>query len=151
LTSSPPLPFFPFLSSFPATFNEEVKASITAFLTNKVEEKMSSSLLALTKENKQSPTLFGNPPKPKIPKTITAQLTIFDIAPVEVARQLTLRTFALYQRLERTEFFHQNWVKKQHRAKNLMAIIAFFNQVSKFVAHSILILNKVCFEFLFSN
>ena len=36
-------------------------------------------------------------------------------------------TFEYYHKLERTEFFHQNWASdsRRHRAPNLMKIISF--------------------------
>ena len=72
-----------------------------------------------------SPPFFYPSSVPKMPPS--GKLTFFDISPVEVARQLTLMTFEYYHKLERTEFFHQNWASdsRRHRAPNLMKIISF--------------------------
>jgi hypothetical protein len=134
-------------------FSEVLRSRIQTFIANDLETteslKQMASMLSRAMETPQSnaeeSSQFGNAPKPKIPKTISGRLSISDIAPIETARQLTLLTFELYHKLERTEFFHQNWASesRRHRAPNLMSIISHFNQVSKLVTYSILHLDKV--------
>ena len=83
------------------------------------------SFVLLKKKKKKKKKKLTPPTVPKIPPG--GKLTFFDISPVEVARQLTLMTFEYYHKLERTEFFHQNWASdsRRHRAPNLMKIISF--------------------------
>eukprot|EP00026_Physarum_polycephalum_P010129 Phypoly_transcript_10280.p1 GENE.Phypoly_transcript_10280~~Phypoly_transcript_10280.p1 ORF type:complete len:199 (+),score=32.96 Phypoly_transcript_10280:220-816(+) len=52
------------------------------------------------------------PPKPKIPKQITAdqKLTWWDIDDQEIARQLTLLTFSFYVKIQSYELLQCNWL-----------------------------------------
>lgn len=129
--------------TFPPHITDRLKVFVTDIIgkTPGLQD-MSDSLLQKLLDPKKSVKVdrhFGNAPKPKIPKVMSDQLTFFDLSPTEVARQLTLQVFDLYRRLDKTEFFHQNWSSesRRHNAPNLMKIIEYFNFVSSMVAGSI--------------
>lgn len=41
-------------------------------------------------------TLIDPPPKPKLPKNLTEKLSLFDLEPMELTRQLSLLCFGTY-------------------------------------------------------
>jgi hypothetical protein len=67
-------------------------------------------------------------------------LTIFDFDDMEVARQLTLITFSLYERIQPVELIDQNWSKDKtkHKSPNLIYFIEHLNVISFWLAHLIL-------------
>ncbi|KAJ6240578.1 guanine nucleotide exchange factor [Anaeramoeba flamelloides] len=72
-------------------------------------------------------------PIPKIPKKINWKyLNIFEIDCEEVARQITIREFEVYQSIRPTELFKQSWNKRKLWEKAPMAryMIERFNQFS---------------------
>src|SRR5690348_1364333 len=80
------------------------------------------------------------PPKPIIPSNPSTPLCLLDLDPTEVARQLTLIESGLYRRINPQECLGQAWTKtatRTEKAPNIMAMIARFNQVSRWVATEI--------------
>ncbi|KAJ6234535.1 guanine nucleotide exchange factor [Anaeramoeba flamelloides] len=72
-------------------------------------------------------------PVPKIPKKINWKyLNILEIDCEEVARQITIREFEVYEKLNFTEFLQQSWNKKKlfTRAPNIRYMISRFNELS---------------------
>jgi hypothetical protein len=126
---------------FSSEFRQVVESTITGMI-EPVDSNMANMLLralATPPAGFDDASIFGNAPKPKLPKVISGNLNLFDIFPIELARQLTLITFDLYFKLDRTEFFHQNWASetRRPRAPNLMKVIHHFNVVSKLVTYGI--------------
>lgn len=79
-------------------------------------------------------------PKPLLPKNIlTSNLSLFDVEELEVARQLTLSSFAIYSRLKAKEFFKNSWSKDQykHLSPNVLAMIDHYNDVSQWLCSCI--------------
>jgi len=74
------------------------------------------------------------PPKPKIPKNVGSNLTIFDIDPMELARQLTIRLAVPFYKIQASEFFDQNWSKNPEKAPNILATIEIFNQAAAWIS-----------------
>lgn len=77
------------------------------------------------------------PPKPLVPKTIP--MSILDIHPREVARQITLMHYNLCRAIEPKECLGMAWTKsdKELRSPNLLKMIQNFNTVSKWVAYTL--------------
>ncbi|KAJ6228759.1 guanine nucleotide exchange factor [Anaeramoeba flamelloides] len=72
-------------------------------------------------------------PTPKISKNINWKyLSLFDIDPEEAARQITLREFQTFSKIDFTEFLNQSWNKKDLylRAQNVRNMINRFNNFS---------------------
>lgn len=80
-------------------------------------------------------------PKVKHPKVkVLEQMTVFDIDPVELARQVTIRTWDIFCLIQPSELFNQAWMRADaaQRAPNVLALIRFFNHFSTGVATAIL-------------
>lgn len=85
-------------------------------------------------------------PDPKVPNNIfSPNLRIFDVDEEEIARQLTLIEFPIFQRIQAVELLNQAWGQKhlKHRAPFVTAMVTRFNIVSNWVSHSILSLEKL--------
>jgi hypothetical protein len=81
--------------------------------------------------------LLGKVPDPKTPTNIFhPNLSIIDIDTEEVARQMTLIEFELFQAIEPQELLNQAWnkVKLRNRAPNVIKMIKRFNHISTWVA-----------------
>eukprot|EP01094_Clydonella_sp_ATCC50884_P016857 TRINITY_DN2846_c0_g1_i1.p1 TRINITY_DN2846_c0_g1~~TRINITY_DN2846_c0_g1_i1.p1 ORF type:complete len:1130 (-),score=536.32 TRINITY_DN2846_c0_g1_i1:96-3485(-) len=85
------------------------------------------------------------PPTPIIPMNVTGSLTLMDIHPEELARQLTLIEYDLYKNIKPWECLNQSWAKKdkETRAPNILAMIQRFNQVSNWVATEVVKVEQV--------
>ncbi|KAJ6248620.1 ras guanine nucleotide exchange factor i-related [Anaeramoeba flamelloides] len=82
-----------------------------------------------------------DPPEPKVPKNIfSPDLSLFDIDEEEIARQLTLLEFNIYQKIRPPELLNLAWskTKLKYRAPNVIALIHRFNEVSAWVVTTIL-------------
>eukprot|EP01087_Luapelamoeba_hula_P024732 TRINITY_DN951_c0_g1_i2.p1 TRINITY_DN951_c0_g1~~TRINITY_DN951_c0_g1_i2.p1 ORF type:complete len:1420 (+),score=271.34 TRINITY_DN951_c0_g1_i2:114-4373(+) len=84
---------------------------------------------------------FGQvqPPRPIPPMITGAAMTLLDLDPTEVARQLTLIEHSLYKSIMPRECLGQAWTKatRNERAPHIMAMISRFNAVSRFFATEI--------------
>ncbi|KAJ3443426.1 ras guanine nucleotide exchange factor i-related [Anaeramoeba flamelloides] len=85
-------------------------------------------------------------PIPIVPKNIfSPTLTLDSIDEEEVARQLTLIDFEMYSKIKPSELLNLAWSKPKfkHRATNVLKMIEKFNEISLWVAHTILLNDKV--------
>eukprot|EP01114_Cavostelium_apophysatum_P007339 TRINITY_DN1942_c0_g1_i1.p1 TRINITY_DN1942_c0_g1~~TRINITY_DN1942_c0_g1_i1.p1 ORF type:complete len:1639 (+),score=512.30 TRINITY_DN1942_c0_g1_i1:223-5139(+) len=140
----------------------ELKEKIFQFIEGPIKQDFSSLAEGLAK-SVQQPRKISNAvpsesagtsessstqPKAKevfLPKSMTDKLSILDIDPVELARQLTLSLFDIYKKIEHFEFFGQAWAKSgaEMRAPHILKMINFFNGVTTFTETVILSEKKV--------
>jgi hypothetical protein len=83
-------------------------------------------------------------PKPLWTPAVAGKLpSLVDVAPEELARQLTLLASAIYLRITTNELKSQAWAKADAKqlAPNLTALIAHFNRTSYFVASNLVTLS----------
>eukprot|EP01088_Endostelium_zonatum_P007577 TRINITY_DN1988_c1_g1_i1.p1 TRINITY_DN1988_c1_g1~~TRINITY_DN1988_c1_g1_i1.p1 ORF type:complete len:1287 (-),score=395.26 TRINITY_DN1988_c1_g1_i1:145-4005(-) len=80
-----------------------------------------------------------NPPPPILPSNLKTSIDVLNLHPEEVARQLTLIEERLYKAIEPSECLGLKWMKddKETSAKNIISLISRFNDVSRWVASSI--------------
>lgn len=71
--------------------------------------------------------------------TEAAAMSLLDIDPVEMAKQLTLMEHELFFSIQPWEFLNQGWLKrdKERRSPNLLKMIRFSNKVSSWVVSEI--------------
>jgi son of sevenless-like protein len=102
------------------------------------ERQLAESIKKLIQEQKMAKEkstkkelMFSTPPPPSIvPKT--NKFEDFDL--VEVARQICLVEQEIYAKIHPKEALNQNWNKRREQAPNIIAMIGFFNQLSKWVS-----------------
>ncbi|KYQ96804.1 Ras guanine nucleotide exchange factor [Tieghemostelium lacteum] len=132
----------------PNDFNDKLLTTLTNFNDNQVSNNQWSKNLrqAISKLNENQNNHIKrkeskDPPEPRVPKNIfSPTLTLDDVDEEEIARQLCLIDFALYEQIKSSEFLIKGWTKPQFRSKavNLLAMIRRFNDFTKWVASSIL-------------
>ena len=128
--------------------NEALCEIFQNFVQNRMANDMKSAaekLLKLFNQNRlygpkrysDRQTMVGQP-KSILPPDIS-NFTLFDLDHLEVARQLTLIDKDLFRRIGPMEYTGLAWSKKhlQHKANNIIGMIARFNQVSYWVAFQI--------------
>jgi hypothetical protein len=73
----------------------------------------------------------SKPPRPYIPMNLKGQLTVLDLHPEEVARQITLIDQGLYRQIRPREFLGNGWSKsdKEVRSPGIIQMINNFNKV----------------------
>ncbi|KAJ6232363.1 guanine nucleotide exchange factor [Anaeramoeba flamelloides] len=84
---------------------------------------------------------------PRLPPEIIVPSNLFsfdfglvDVDPIELARQMTLFSHQLYQKIPSSELIEQSWnksKKERHKLSNVMKMINNFNQFSRYVMHCI--------------
>eukprot|EP01156_Anaeramoeba_ignava_P021511 Anaeramoba_ignava/c19193_g1_i2.p1 GENE.c19193_g1_i2~~c19193_g1_i2.p1 ORF type:complete len:535 (-),score=203.66 c19193_g1_i2:48-1652(-) len=132
-------------------FNELMIYELTQFIDNvlanlgyKTQEKELRNLISKKQNQKEESKIehFNeNPPEPKVPKTIfSPKLSIFDIDEEEIARQLTIIDFEIFQKIQSSELLNKAWTnpKLKHRTPNVIQLIYRYNDLSKWVPNSIL-------------
>ncbi|KAJ6225986.1 ras guanine nucleotide exchange factor i-related [Anaeramoeba flamelloides] len=80
-------------------------------------------------------------PDPIVPKNIfSPQLSLFDVAEEEIARQITLYDYNIYSKIGITELLNLSWskAKYKHRSPNVLTFIQQFNNLSCWIATEIL-------------
>ena len=79
-------------------------------------------------------------PLPKLPKKFTSNPTIFHHDPEEIARQLSITEFKLFQKIGPIEFLNQSWAKSdgEKRAPNVWLMTERFNAMASWTAKSVL-------------
>jgi hypothetical protein len=85
-------------------------------------------------------------PRPNVPRNIfSPSLSWLDVDDEELARQLTLIEFDTFYRIQTSELLQQSWMKPKlkHRAPNVLAMIARFNNVSSWMGTVICMEDKV--------
>lgn len=121
-------------------------------LSGELESTTSSEDVRKTPTKSSSPRNSSSPrltrklapikqPKPLIPRIKdAAELTLDDIEPVELARQMTLLDYALFQKIRPSEYNNVAWTKKNKEiaSPNLLRFIRRFNDVSIWVQNTIL-------------
>ncbi|KAJ6233793.1 guanine nucleotide exchange factor [Anaeramoeba flamelloides] len=88
----------------------------------------------------------GKPLKPKIPKKMNWKyINIFEIDPEEVARQITLSEYKIFNKLEFTEFLNQSWNKEERfpQSPTIRKMIDRFNKFNYWVCTLILQAEKL--------
>lgn len=130
-----------------AIFNDDEETAlldkINAWITNETAEGnpiIGGLKSVITKKRDASDQQFyfkSKPPIPRVPKEKTlGSLSMDDVDPLEMARQLTIVEFEIFSRIRPVEFFGQAWSrpKMQYLCPNLMNIISHFNYISCAVA-----------------
>ncbi|EFA78501.1 Ras guanine nucleotide exchange factor [Heterostelium album PN500] len=134
----------------PQDFNEKLLANLNNFIDNQMVKdgltqwaKKLRTSIAKTQEvsAKKKEPILKDPPEPKVPKNIfSSTLTFDDIDEEEIARQLCLIDFQMYESIKSQEFLIRGWNKPQYRSKapNLLAMMRRFNDFTKWVASCLL-------------
>lgn len=80
------------------------------------------------------------PPKPFIPMNLKSTMTILDLHPEEVARQMTIIDSNLFRGIKPQEFLNLGWTKsdKETRAPGILAMISSFNHVTYWISTEII-------------
>jgi len=82
-------------------------------------------------------------PAPYLPINVHAEnIDLLDLHPEEVARQLTLIEFSLFEKIELHEWFHAKNINDE-KAPNINAFIQRFNEVSQWVSSCILLVENL--------
>eukprot|EP01114_Cavostelium_apophysatum_P007694 TRINITY_DN1984_c0_g2_i1.p1 TRINITY_DN1984_c0_g2~~TRINITY_DN1984_c0_g2_i1.p1 ORF type:complete len:861 (-),score=245.93 TRINITY_DN1984_c0_g2_i1:206-2788(-) len=101
---------------------------ILTIIATKEEEKSGGNDIFVSKK----------PPKPFLPKKSSGELTLQDLHPEEVARQLTLIERDLFKAIQPHECNKQKWLKENKSlTPNIHKLINRFNQVSMWVASEV--------------
>ena len=126
----------------------KLSAQFLQFITEDMSADLSNAAASLRKvydrqmaeKEKRTFVLSKKPPKPILPKTMPDTFNILDFNAEEIARQLTLIESDLYRAIKPWEFLNQAWAKKdkEKRAPRVIAMINRFNQVSNWVASTVL-------------
>lgn len=85
-------------------------------------------------------------PRAIVPKNIfSPTLTWEDIDDEEIARQLTLIEYGFYKKIRTKELLSQAWCKEKlkHRASHVLQVINRFNEVSQWVASTVVTTKKL--------
>jgi len=131
--------------------HENTRRSIKQFLENDLAEdsfKLMRVAIAGRLDNpkiQEEAVVSARPPVPHLPRNIKDTLSINDIDDTEIARQLTLQSFAIYKKIRATEFFKAAWSKEKykHLAPNILALIDQYNRVSSMFASVIVSVETV--------
>lgn len=108
---------------------DEIRAS------QKRQEVLAETLRSFEEADQATNSREEAPPKPLLPKNYKSPLHyLLDWPAVEIARQLTLIEFDLFQRIQAKEFLNQCWNKegKEEKAPGICALIERFNEVGQF-------------------
>ena len=124
------------------------RGHIEKFITEVIKPDMAgpaATLLKLLKESTESKDeqiMFDEkPPKPYLPMNLKTKLSILDVHPEEIARQITLIDSALYRKIKPAEFLSSGWTRgdKEIRSPGICAMISTFNVISRWVSTQILL------------
>jgi len=104
---------------------------------------LTKKLLKLSTQASGARKVFAvQPPDVILPKQLhPAQYTFMKLSPVELARQLTIMEFDLYQRIKPWEFLNQGWTKKDEEpipSPHIVAMTSHFNHVAEWIAIEVL-------------
>lgn len=103
-------------------------------------EIMRKKLLRLvSRKLNPKPEVHKKVPKSFLPKVVATELSVLNMHPTEVARQLTLISHDIYRNIAPIECLDQGWLKqdKRERAPNILRMIDMSNTVSNWVADDI--------------
>ncbi|KAJ3436490.1 ras guanine nucleotide exchange factor i-related [Anaeramoeba flamelloides] len=145
--------FFRFwINDYFSDFNNKLLMELEDFIDNSLMKdgfkSMANNLKKIIKRNinksneeiKES-TSTEIAPDPKLPKNIfSPKLSLLDVDPEEIARQMTLIEFSIFKKIRPPELLNLAWSesKLKHRALNLIALNKRFNQIPLWVATLIL-------------
>ncbi|KAJ6248294.1 ras guanine nucleotide exchange factor i-related [Anaeramoeba flamelloides] len=121
-------------------FLDQTVSKLNNTMAKTIKQKILRNLELGGQDFKNS-TFMTDPPEPKVPKNIfSPDLSLFDIDEEEIARQLTLFEFQIYQKIRPPELLNLAWskAKLKYRAPNVIALIHRFNEVSSWVVTTIL-------------
>eukprot|EP01094_Clydonella_sp_ATCC50884_P016383 TRINITY_DN2723_c0_g3_i2.p1 TRINITY_DN2723_c0_g3~~TRINITY_DN2723_c0_g3_i2.p1 ORF type:complete len:993 (-),score=245.75 TRINITY_DN2723_c0_g3_i2:335-3313(-) len=95
--------------------------------------------LIARKTYKKKEVLSKKCPKSFLPKVSASNLSVVQMHPTEVARQLTLLSHGIYKKIAPIECLDQGWLKKdkKKRAPHILEMIEMSNAVSNWVAEDI--------------
>ncbi|KAF2074646.1 hypothetical protein CYY_004041 [Polysphondylium violaceum] len=129
----------------PTDFNEKLLAILNNFIDNQTmvshAKQLRAAIVSKIENSNNHKKEVKDPPEPKVPKNIfSPTLTFDDIDEEEIARQLCLIDFTLYEQIKPSEFLIKGWTKPQYRSKavNLLNMMRRFNDFTKWVASSLL-------------
>lgn len=136
------------------TIEEPVKSQMEEFVAKELSntENLQIFASAITKalsspKASDQVHISEKPPAPLLPKNLGPDqgLTFFVVEELEVARQLTLLTYDIYSKIRPEEFFNQNWSKEKtkHLSPNLNNLVKLFNDVTSWVASSVVLERQV--------
>ncbi|KAJ1553866.1 hypothetical protein HK405_006677, partial [Cladochytrium tenue] len=132
--------------------DKEVLQEMRAFASVEMQEEdarlglqLSSHLLKLIERREQGlmkkilvTSMGKDVPAPILPRNLK-KLKFLDLDPLEIARQLTIIESKVFNRIQPVEFLRKAWSDKESEvAVNVKTMIAMSNQVSGWVAQSIL-------------
>lgn len=111
---------------------------ISANLISDIESILDGNILTIEPET----IIAGEkPPAPLLKNFSLRKLKLLDIEYIELARQLTIREFALYCEISKLSCIHKVWGKKSGLTESFDSITSFIkasNQLTNFVAYMIL-------------
>ncbi|KAJ6248271.1 ras guanine nucleotide exchange factor i-related [Anaeramoeba flamelloides] len=138
------------ITDYFSDFNEKLLNEVQDFIENTLINDgfkgMAENLKQVIERNLNScdskdNSNFEDPPDAKLPKNIfSPKLSLFDVDPEEIARQITLIDFSLYKKIKAPEMMNLAWLKPQlkHRAQNLIALNKRINSIPMWTATMIL-------------
>ncbi|KAG0786214.1 hypothetical protein G6F62_008052 [Rhizopus arrhizus] len=136
--------FLPILSQF----TDQVIANSMTFgadqLTKLIKKRMLSEDSGQIRKMKLN-IRTEDMPEPILPKNLK-RIQLLELDPQELARQMTIMDFRLYNRIKPVECLDKNWGKPDcevHIAANIKALIEHSNQVTAWVTDSILTREEV--------
>ncbi|GAM21618.1 hypothetical protein SAMD00019534_047930 [Acytostelium subglobosum LB1] len=142
--------FWYWIEQHPQDFNDKLLSILNNFIDNQMGKdgltswaKKLRTSIAKTESGliKKKDNSGREPLEPKVPKNIfSPTLTFDDIDEEEIARQLCLIDFQMYENIKSSEFLIKGWTKPQFRSKaiNLLTMMKRFNDFTKWVASSLL-------------
>lgn len=78
-----------------------------------------------------------SPPAPLLPRTVPGrEIRLTDVAPLELARQLTILEFGFFQKIKPVECLNKSWNRDdgEDKAPNVRSVIHFANVLSGWVS-----------------
>lgn len=129
--------------------NAALSQSVDTFIKDVVTKDMAAAantlnklLTGLNERNKAFGALQFDqkPPRPFLPTNVRGKLSILDLHPEEMARQITLIDQGLLKAIKPGEFLGLGWMKadKEQRSPHILAMISNFNRVSHWAASEVL-------------
>jgi len=129
--------------------NGELIQFYKSFIQNKMKkdmEKLAQQLLTIlerqiNRSSLQQKSISYCAPDPiiPVPSSFDGKLSLHDISPLEIARQLTLIEYDSYNRIQPKECLNQAWNKneKEKNAPNVVQLIERFNRMSLWVINCV--------------
>ncbi|KAJ3424532.1 ras guanine nucleotide exchange factor i-related [Anaeramoeba flamelloides] len=137
-------------------FQPKLLPELENFIENEIKNanmsKMANNLKEIIERNLNENdelkdyTFLDPPPDPKLPKNIfSPKLSLLDVPPEEIARQMTLLEFQIYERIKPSEFLKLAWSqpKIRHKSPNVLSLINRANMVTSW-AKTIIIKKELC-------